>query len=324
MKDLISIIVPVYNTILYLETCLASIAIQTYRYLEVVLVDDGSNDGSSIICDKYVNADKRFKVFHIENHGQAYARNIALKNITGKYLCFVDSDDYIETNMIEKLYNCITEHEADIAVCDYYTLQNEIMSSLKKNEVKSYTSEGALFEVFKDGCIKTYLWNKIFKKELWDDMYFSEGRIFEDAAIVGSIISKSNSLVYIDEKLYFYRIHGTSTMNTYTFQRYKDELYAYREQYELAKKFCVRGIPWIEIKIAEIIRDMLDNNYISCKDNHCEMMKTIYKRNFIKIMCKDVYGLGIKFSVILILISINTYKTVRGIWKNEKCSILFW
>ena len=118
--DLISVIIPIYNVEQYLKECLESVINQTYRNLEIILVDDGSKDKSGKICDEYKNKDERIKVVHKENGGLSDARNAGMKIATGKYIQFIDSDDFIDKDMIETLYNLIIENEADISMCSNY------------------------------------------------------------------------------------------------------------------------------------------------------------------------------------------------------------
>lgn len=124
-EDLISIIVPVYKVENYLSKCLDSMICQTYKNIEIILVDDGSPDNSGKICDDYAKKDSRIKVIHKENGGLSDARNAGLKIATGKYIGFVDSDDYISVEMYEKLYNQAKKEDADIACCNYYRVKME-------------------------------------------------------------------------------------------------------------------------------------------------------------------------------------------------------
>ena len=121
MKDLVSIIVPVYNVQKYLDKCIESMLKQTYTNIEIVLVDDGSTDGSASICDKYAADDERVVVVHKKNGGQSDARNVGLEKSTGEYICWVDGDDCIEENMIELLHKNLVDNNADISICNYHS-----------------------------------------------------------------------------------------------------------------------------------------------------------------------------------------------------------
>ena len=131
-KDLISVVIPVYNTEKYLKECIDSVINQSYNNLEIILVDDGSTDNSLEICNKYADMDKRIKVIHKNNGGLSDARNVGIENANGKYITFVDSDDFIENDMYELLYNDVCENNAEIAGCDYY-LFNSLSTSKSDN-----------------------------------------------------------------------------------------------------------------------------------------------------------------------------------------------
>ena len=209
-NDLISIIVPIYNVKEYLEKCVNSILAQKYKNIEILLIDDGSNDGSSELCDKLLKNDKRIKVFHKTNGGLADARNFGIMHSNGNYLCFVDSDDTINEDMINELYNLIINHKCDIATCNFniiYVDNSAIYSSKTiKNKVKIYNKYKALSEVvnLKSG-FGPNVCNKMFKKELFNnDCKFPKGRLFEDLIVTVKAISKSNKIVYTTGKYYNY------------------------------------------------------------------------------------------------------------------------
>ncbi|MBQ7792832.1 MAG: glycosyltransferase family 2 protein, partial [Clostridia bacterium] len=128
-QPLISIIIPVYNAAHYFERCIKSVLEQTYKNLEIILIDDGSTDGSEKLCDQYKEIDDRIKVVHKKNGGQSSARNLGLTMITGDYVGFVDSDDYIEKDMYEYLYNNMVKYHADISICHFYSENSHFTSS---------------------------------------------------------------------------------------------------------------------------------------------------------------------------------------------------
>ena len=156
-QDLISIVVPIYNTEKYLKRCIESILNQTYQNLEVILVNDGSLDKSGQICNEYAKRDKRIKVIHKENTGSAESRNIGIKYATGKLIGFVDSDDYIDKNMYEMLYKDLKKHDAEIAICNIQMV-NEKFSKLKENKeepIRILDKKEALYSLIEDD-IKSY------------------------------------------------------------------------------------------------------------------------------------------------------------------------
>lgn len=214
-QEKISVIIPVYNVEEYLEKCLESVINQTYKNLEIIIVDDGASDICKQICEKYEQKDKRITVIHTPNQGIASARNTGIKNITGDFIGFVDSDDIVHKTMFEELYNCIKEKQADIAICQYepFYAEKKIIEKNEENEqIQEYQNEDGIKELLKDNKIASHLWNKLYKKELWKDIYFPEGKTLEDIAVMYKIFAKSNKIECMDKKLYYYRQRGTSIL----------------------------------------------------------------------------------------------------------------
>ena len=177
--SLVSVIIPVYNVEKYLHRCLNSVKNQSFKNLDVILIDDGSTDKSGEICENYCKEDFRFRVIHQKNRGQATARNLALDMAKGDYICFVDSDDYIEKTMIETLYNSITNNNADIAVCGYNRV-NETGELIKTffpfNSERVLNKREAVLEILKDIHLFSFLWDKIFKRELFKNIRLPENK----------------------------------------------------------------------------------------------------------------------------------------------------
>lgn len=217
MKDeLISIIVPVYRVEPYLEKCLESLRSQTYRNLEIILVDDGSPDNCGAICDRYAREDSRFRVFHTENGGLSAARNVGLRAASGDYIGFVDSDDWTEPEMYEKLHNAIIQTGADVSCCCFYTVFPQEVIEMKTLGLRLLDAEDALRELIEGACIRTGVWSKLYRRELWEDVSFPEGRIFEDVLTTYRIFRKMEKLAAIPEHLYYYRRREDSICGTYS------------------------------------------------------------------------------------------------------------
>ena len=212
-KPLISVIVPVYNAEKSLCKCIDSILAQTYSNLEIVLVDDGSPDGCPAICDKYTARDSRIKVIHQENKGVANARNTGLDNITGEFLCFVDSDDYIDDNYIEAFYNYIDE-ETDVIVsmCKYISSDNTLLELLVSPEQITVVSVDENINICQSQSNNS-VWAKLIRKELVfnncirfpEDIYLGE-----DAVFVAECILNSRIIKYIPNPTYNYVLYDES------------------------------------------------------------------------------------------------------------------
>ncbi len=213
-EDLVSVIVPIYKVEPYLERCLDSIIRQTYTNLEIILVDDGSPDGCGAICDRYKEKDSRIIVIHKENGGLSSARNAGLDICTGEYISFVDSDDYIEPDMIEVMVRAMIETGADISICgifdEYLSKENSIRLSSKKKEIFS-----------KEEIIKMQLTNKesfsvcnkVYRREIWIEVRFSEGQFYEDMDISSIVMSFAGSIVHVGKPLYHY-VHREHSITT--------------------------------------------------------------------------------------------------------------
>lgn len=312
VDELISVIIPVYNVEEYLEDCINSICNQTYKKIEIIIVDDGSTDNSGVICDKLQKMDGRIHVFHTDNGGQGRARNIALDVAKGEYLIFVDSDDIIASNMIEELLCLIKAENADIVACDYAKFEKKpVIISQPKKEIKKFDRREAILDICKDTILKSYVWNKIFKKELFAYKRFSCNKVFEDAELLIEIVGDTEKVVYTNQRYYYYRTRMGSTVYQTNKKKFLNELDAYENQLLYAKKECRAGIKWIESKIAEIIRDLLDYGYIDLTDARIRRMKNIYRKNILFILFNTHYSIGMKIAAIIISISVPAYMKIR-------------
>lgn len=233
-KDLISIIVPVYNVETYLGRCMESILKQTYKCLEIILVDDGSTDSSGKMCDEYAKTDSRVKVIHKTNGGLSDARNAGLEIATGEYIGYVDSDDWIEPQMYECMYNACVENKAELAVCRYFSEYKDRTESGGTDSIVPLTQD-KLLDIYIRGndkyIIYNSVWSKLFKRELVEDMIFPKGRNSEDIMYTTKSFCRLNRAVYIDRCLYHYVLDREgSIMNVSRGERmFRDEIPFWRE-----------------------------------------------------------------------------------------------
>ena len=212
----VSVIIPVYNTEQYLEACLDSVFAQTLKELEVILVNDGSTDASLSIMEKYrANYPDRVKLISKENGGQATARNVAIPLCTGEYIGFVDSDDYIEPEMYERMYQKAKEADADYVECDYVNVKVNAAGETERiadygSRVREYTSKE---DMFIDPMLAP--WNKIYRRTLLQEseVRFPEGYIYEDTAFCLKAISIVNRFAFVPGKYVVHYFRGGSTMN---------------------------------------------------------------------------------------------------------------
>ena len=243
-NDLISIIIPVYNVEKYLRKCIDSVLEQTYKNIEVILVDDGSTDNCGKICDEYLLKDGRIKVIHKENGGLSDARNKGIDASNGKYIMFVDSDDYVDKDMIKLLYNSLINSGADMSICRFVhvdeagNVTNDFNESLPCENM-ILTSEHALrwFAVeylpfFVISCCKLY------KRFLWDRIRFPKGKINEDEFVSHEIFGECETITFVNRSLYYYLQRSGSIMSSTIDGRQLDAVEAFfnRAAYYFNKK----------------------------------------------------------------------------------------
>lgn len=229
----ISVIVPIYKAEPYLRKCLDSIAGQTYKTLEIILVDDGSPDGCGAICDEYAARDGRIKVIHQENSGVAAARNAGLGAVTGDYIGWVDSDDWVEPRMFEVMLDCASKQAADIVICGRQERFSDQSFTKGWTQQRELNREQALALLTEDDLVRSYLCDKLWRKELFDGVRFPGLRVYEDMAVMYSLFMKANRVICLPDIFYHYEHHEasltenpplTSRMDFYNVvkQRYED------------------------------------------------------------------------------------------------------
>jgi glycosyl transferase, probably involved in cell wall biogenesis len=223
MDELISVIVPIYNTEKYLVECVESLRKQTYSNIEIILVDDGSTDASIEICDEFAEKDSRVKVFHKKNEGVAVARNFGIQQSNGQYVVIVDSDDVAVDRMIEVLYTQIKENDADIAVGNYYIYDETDGNFYYYIIDDDYCVEVLSSQELIDRQAGAWQWNssafivtvaKLYKRDLFEDVSFTHGRRFDDEASTHRLFLRSKKTVFINDNLYLYRRRSGSIMRT--------------------------------------------------------------------------------------------------------------
>ncbi len=216
----ISVIIPVYNVEQYLRRCLESIICQTYRNLEIILINDGSTDESLSICEEFVNQDSRIRLINQENRGLAAVRNRGIQEATGELLSFIDSDDYVDENFIENLYECLIKNGADICVSNVQYENTKTTYYLIKD---TYSDKRVLnrFEIMKEylnptGGIGNYIVNKLYKRQLFYGIKFPENELFEDAATMFKILNNVNRAVIEKDTNYHYCLRDGSITEKYS------------------------------------------------------------------------------------------------------------
>lgn len=212
--ETVSIIVPVYNVKEYLEECLTSILDQTYPQLEILLVDDGSTDGSTDICQTYQKSDASIRYIRQENQGLSGARNTGLRMMTGEWVCFVDSDDWLDRHYVETLLEEAYRTQADVVACSYYLASDLATVAVKLPAYHSESKKQLMTDYFTKEALKTIVWNKLYRSSLLEGLRFELGKLHEDEFFTFRLLDRVSSGVQIPEPLYFYRQREDSIMST--------------------------------------------------------------------------------------------------------------
>lgn len=297
MDKLISVVIPIYNVEKYLKKCVDSIINQTYKNIEIILVDDGSPDSCPEICDEYQKKDSRIIVYHKNNGGLSDARNFGIEKSKADYIIFIDSDDYIEKDMVETLFNNIIKFNADISMCNFVE-EDDNGNILKKvdytNTIYSYSTNEALYELVSQKKITNHAWNKLYKKSLFKSVRYPVNQLMEDINTTYKLFEKSNKIVFEDKPLYHYIQRGNSILGNVTEKRILDQDKAVKERnsYLYEKYTFLKDI---------ILIDNLEN------------LKTIYRLSYI-MNYKEIYGATVYK---------NEYKYNKKIYKKIKKNARF-
>ena len=219
MQPLISVIIPVYNVEEYLPRCVDSILAQTYQNMEIILVDDGSPDNCPAICDRYARKDSRIVALHKTNGGPSSARNMGLDHAHGKFISFVDSDDYVSPLFLERLYQRISSDKTDIAVCEFQEVGDPALFSTSKGAIPF---EGVIdAETFMrwelSGCYMFCIiaCNKLYRAELWEQLRYPLGKYSEDNFAFNEYIQIIQRVSVMKEPLYYYLQRSNSLIHDY-------------------------------------------------------------------------------------------------------------
>ena len=234
----ISVIIPIYNVEKYLKRCIESIIKQTYSNLEIILVDDGSPDGCAKICDEYKNKDERIVVIHKKNGGLSDARNAGLKVATGEIISYIDSDDYVDLDMYEKMTKAMEEKNADIVVCGTNIDYEDGHTKEKcEKEEKSFNREEALIELNSFKSFDMAVWNKLYKREVVDKIEFPVGKKSEDYFVMYQYFARAKKVVIINQAKYHYFQRSNSI------SRGKNVTHDYIEGSKSQKEFFKKNFP---------------------------------------------------------------------------------
>lgn len=307
----ISVIVPIYNVAPYLRNCVNSILNQTFRDFELILVDDGSTDGCSKICDEYALKDKRVKVFHKKNGGLSDARNFGIDHSKCKYVSFIDSDDTIEIDMFSILYKNISKNEADISICGLFDCY--IDRKIPQCSEKSFgvlSGKEALKEALEGWRFSVNAVNKLYKRELFEGIRFPEGKLSEDVFTIPKVLALASKVVFTTEPKYNY-IHRVGTITTSSFklndlnviEGYEDILKFVNNSFPDFKYLAESRLTWAYIYVLD--KMILSENF--CNWDEYKNVVSYLRRNFSKIIFNSFFSHKRKVSMTCLLISQGLY-----------------
>lgn len=314
MEDLVSVIIPVYNVEKYLDKCLSTVIDQTYTNLEIILVDDGSTDSSGKLCDEWSKRDKRIKAYHKKNGGLSDARNYGIKKSKGKYISFIDSDDYLSEKFISILYENIIKYDCQISCCSMLTTksQNEVYKNEPSKTIK-LCSTAAIYNMLNQKEIDCSVCNKLFLATLFNDIKFPCNRYFEDFSVSYKLLFMADNIVYCDKKLYFYYQRENSIIHFKDDKRVDDLIICIKELEKFIKKNKLKVLPFLNRKMSALFYIHRESIDTSKKDDAKKEIKKIRKKVLKYDQCSLKNKIAIYISYVNFDLVDKLYYIVRGV-----------
>lgn len=310
---MISVIVPVYNVEKYLERCVKSIVAQTYKDLEILLIDDGSTDKSGKMCDDFQQTDSRIKAFHKQNGGLSDARNYGIEHSAGEFISFVDSDDYIDEKMLETLHRLITENDADLAVCSAMDVfegkevtQVKEIKEFNLNKVESYK-----YMLRGDGIPSAC--NKLYKRQTVGNVRFPVGKLYEDGFFTPQILKRVEKTAVTSKPMYYY-FRRADSITTKPFRKGDlDVIEAYDKCVKQVKELCPEALPYAEFRYRNAYFNVLDKMLMrdDCKEipEYKQVVKYL-KKHTAQIVKDPGFGKMRKIAAVALKFSVPLYKKI--------------
>ena len=325
MNPIISIIIPVYKVEPYIHKCLDSVCAQTYQNLDIILVDDGSPDTCGSICDEYAARDSRIRVIHKENGGLSSARNAGMAIARGDFIGFVDSDDWIEPDMFELLYRNMAAENAAISVCGHYQHENEKFSACGDSSYAVLSPREAIESVYCRNGFAIVVWNKLFRKELFCNLCFPEGRIYEDAFIIFQLLDAAQKIVIDMKPKYHYLCRPGSIMTSPLCPAQLDILDATLQNYDfLCEKYpelahhALYACLWSRISMIMRVYRAKDPSY---KAVECSCIRFI--RQHYRVVLRDLpWSAARRMVAILLCICPPACKLIVGMHQTYRQSLM--
>lgn len=318
--DLISVVVPVYNVEPYLNRCIKSIINQTYKNLEIILVDDGATDNSGVMCDEWQDRDKRIKVIHKVNGGLSDARNVGIKHATGTYITCIDSDDSIDLDMIEYLYKLLKNHKCRMSLCSHRVLfeRSNKIKNLGNGQEEVLNAEECIKKMCYHDCVDTSAWGKLYERELFYNIEYPVGKLFEDIGTTYKTFMASERIAcgYKDKYTYYVR---PNSIVTGSFNIKKLDLL---EMTDKMAEDVLKIFPNLEKAVLRrmvyarfsTLNQMIDSNYID--SNIKEFIKFIYDNQMTLLKDRNT-PLRDKLAIVFLRVGIDFYKWCWKFYKRN-------
>lgn len=312
MKPLISVIVPVYNVEKYLRKCVDSIINQTYKNIEILLIDDGSTDGSGAICDEYSQRYDIVTAYHKQNGGLSSARNYGIERAKGEFIGLVDSDDYIHEEMYDRLYTLLVENDADLSECKLADVYNgKVRSSNKKIEVLIVNSETAIDYAFKAEIASVAAVDKLYRRSLFDNVRYPEGKTIEDGYVIVDILSACSKIVISTEQLYYY-VHRKGSITTNAFSKKNlDAIITYEKNYNIIKNKYPAIVDTAKMRLCWAYFYVLDKIIYDKTTENRDIKKDVIKylrANYSFIIRNKQFTKGRKIAASMLMVSPRLYQ----------------
>lgn len=315
----VSVIVPVYNVEKYIKKCIDSILSQTFGDIQVILVDDGSTDNSGSVCEQY-KSDSRIEVIHKSNGGLSDARNAGMKYVMGDYVLFIDSDDYIDKEMVEILYRNAIEYDVDFSACGIYNeYKDRVVPQCEKMEEFKCSSEEAFGYILVGEKIPGTICNKLIKREIAEKLLFPVGKLYEDAFYTIDLMQNVKS-VYVTTKPMYYYVHRSNSITT---ERYKKSSMDFIEAFEQTKEVVESKFPdsikeaefklfWAYFSVFD--RMLMENRYWEIAEY--PKVRDFLKKNAMRIVKDQYFQKARKIGALALKVNVKIYRKL--IMYNEK------
>lgn len=307
----VSLILPVYNTKMYLDECMESLVGQTYENIEIIVVDDGATDGSGEVADAWAQKDARVKVIHKKNGGLSAARNTGLKQMTGELVAFIDSDDYVAREYVEKLVERMEAEQADMAMCNYYRLYPDKcnVDRWMPGEDRVFTGDEYMRTFYTYSGSYSVVWNKVYRREIFDRCSFQEGTINEDCRITLELMKDNPKIAYTNEPLYYYRRRKSGIMGGDKEKLALSEL-DWLNDHMQKHRSSQRNV-WFQYAQKLYISKIVENYYLLSEETQKEVKQKLKKE--LKQFLKDsAFGMPVKAKYILASICPMQYGSRRA------------